>query len=805
MKFTLSWLKDHLETEKPLEQIADTLTAIGLEVEEVDDRSAFNPFIIARVLTVKKHPDADKLQILSVDTGNGKPVQVVCGAPNARAGIIGVFAPPGTYVPGIDTVLAVGKIRGVESFGMMCSERELLLSNEHDGIIELPADAPVGTAFATYAGLDDPVIDISLTPNRADCAGIHGIARDLAAAGAGTLKQPIIPAIADEEEKTSIKVRIDPHMAEPLCSGFAWRMVKNVKNGPSPKWMQQRLTAIGLRPVNILVDITNYLTFDQGRPLHVFDADKIKGNLTVRQGHEGEKLFAFNGKEYIFSSKNCVIADDNGVVSIGGIMGGKHTGCDEDTRNILIESALWNPYNIAQTGRELGIISDARYRFERGVDPNFMVIGLDLATQMVTDMCGGIPTKTQITGFEPPATRKILFPFSEIKRLTSLDIPEDETHAILSRLGFKAEGKGKTVTIKVPTWRPDVSEKADLVEEVIRIYGINRITPHPLADDPGIQSKTLTPLQIRSRNARRALAGRGMLEAVTWSFISEKTARIFGGGQPELRLANPIAVDMSDMRPSLLPGLITAAQRNIDHGFADLALFEVSDIYKGNTPEKQCRVAGGIRRGTAKLAGSGRFWTGNATAVDVFDAKADALAVLEACGLSADKVQIEKDVPAWYHPGRSGVIKLGPKVILGHFGEFHPEILEILDTEGPLCGFETFIDAIPQAKKKAAKTRLPLILSPLQKVTRDFAFVVDKTTTAASITRAAAGADKKLIQSVKVFDLFEGKTLGTGKKSIAIEVSIQPVDRTLTDEDFEILSKKIIDNVIKTSNGALRT
>jgi len=874
MKFTLSWLKDHLETEKSLEEIVDTLTAIGLEVEDVDDRSAFSPFVIARVLTAEKHLDADKLQVLNVDTGDGGPVQVVCGAPNAHAGLIGVFAPPGTYVPGLDTTLAVGKIRGVESFGMMCSERELLLSNEHDGIIDLPKDAPVGASFAVYAGLDDPVIDVSLTPNRPDCASVHGIARDLAAAGIGTLKETAIPAITGKEEKASLKVHLESNETEPLCLGFAWRAVKNIKNGPSPKWMQQRLAAIGLHPINALVDITNYLTFDRGRPLHVFDADKIKGNLTIRPGREGDKLQALNGKEYALSSRNCVIADDNGVVSIAGIIGGKKTGCDEKTRNVIIESALWNPYNIAQTGREFGIVSDARYRFERGVDPDFMLPGLELATQMVVDMCGGKPTKVEVVGLEPQAVRKIQFPFSEIRRLTGLDIPIEYAWFILISLGFGVTGsdkvvtvgplpgmeadfskevadnlltslgftiaKGKTVmrgkhhdandlnaikgiqalssyngyevkdsgqpvTVEVPSWRPDINEKADVVEEVMRIYGVDRIKPQPLANDLVARGKTLTPLQIRTRNVRRALACRGMLEAVTWSFISEKAADIFGGGKPELKLANPIASDMSEMRPSLLPGLIEAAQRNADRGFTDLAIFEVSDTYEGNTPEKQHRVAGGIRRGTAKLDGSGRFWAGNAGAVDVFDAKADAITVLEACGMAADKLQIESSAPSWYHPGRSGVIKLGPKIILGHFGEFHPETLEALDVQGPLCGFEIFLDFVPETKKKATKTRPPLVLSPFQKVTRDFAFVVDKSVTAASIIRAAAGADKKLIQSVQVFDLFEGETLGADKKSVAIEVAIQPAERTLTDEDFEILSKKIIDNVIKTSNGVLRT
>jgi len=804
MKFTLSWLKDHLETDATLEQITDTLTAIGLEVEDIDDRSGFNPFIIARILTAQKHPDADKLQVLGVDTGDGKALQVVCGAPNARAGLVGVFAPPGAYVPGIDTTLTVGKIRGVESFGMMCSERELLLSNEHNGIIELPENAPVGTSFAAYAGLNDPVIDISLTPNRADCAGIHGIARDLAAAGLGTLKAPETPGISGAKKPAKL-VKLHFGDSAPLCTGFAWRSVSGVKNRASPKWLQQRLTAVGLRPINALVDITNYLTFDQGRPLHVFDADKIKGNLTVRCAQDGEKFTALDSKEYTLTADMCVIADDSGVVSLSGIMGGEATGCDENTKNVLIESALWNAPNIAQTGRALGIVSDARYRFERGVDPAFMQAGLELATQMVTDFCGGIASKAEITGFTVPAQPSIKFPLTEIKRLTSLDVPEKEVKAILESLGFTIAGHKNTLTVTVPTWRADIEGKADLVEEVMRIYGIGTITPQPLPLPANVKDTILTPLQIRTRNARRALAARAMLEAVTLSFISEKAARLFGGGKPALKLANPIAADLSDMRPSLLPSLIIAAKRNAARGFHDLALFEVAATYEGDTPDKQRRVAGGLRRGTARLEGSGQFWAGNAAAVNVFDAKADALAVLAACGMSADKVQVEAGAPHYYHPGRSGVIKLGPKVILGHFGEFHPETLEQLDATAPLCGFEVFLDAIPESKKKSGKTRSPLILSALQQITRDFAFVVDKSVTAASIIRAANGADKKLIQSVQVFDVFEGASLGADKKSVAIEVTLQPFEHTLTDKELEALSEKIIANVIKSTGGTLRS
>lgn len=803
MKFTLSWLKDHLETDASLDDICEKLTAIGLEVDHVDDRSSLKDFVIAKVLTAVKHPDADKLQILSVDTGSGIPVQVICGAPNARAGLVGVLAQPGTYVPGLDVTLSVGKIRGVESFGMMCSSAELELSNEHDGIIELPEDAPIGGAFAAYAGLDDPIIDIGLTPNRSDCTGVRGIARDLAAAGIGQLKELSLLKFAASSD-TSLDVSFDFSQASSLCLGFAWREVRNVQNGPSPQWMQQRLNAIGLRPINALVDMTNYICFDLGRPLHVFDADKIKGNLYVRCAYEGEQLQALNGKIYHLSVQDCVIADEEGVVSIAGIMGGERTSCDETTRRVIIESALWDAQSIAQTGRTLGLISDARYRFERGVDPAFMETGLEIATELVLRLCGGEVSKAKIVGYQQQETKQIAFPFSEIKRLTHLDIEPAKVISILTKLGFCVEGKGNIVTVKVPSWRPDIMGKADLVEEVMRIYGLDKIQPVPLENFTKGKDHVLTCAQIRSRAARLSLAHRGMKEAVTWSFISENQALSFGGGQKELKLVNPIAADMSVMRPSLLPGLLMAAQRNADRGFSDLALFEISSIYEGDTPDKQRRVVSGIRRGTEQFEGAGRFWNGNATAVDVFDAKADALAVLEACDIDVGKVQIEVGAPDWYHPGRSGVIKLGSKIILGFFGVLHPATLEKLDISGPLCGFEIFLEQIPEPKKKTTKSRPPLKLSPFQMVRRDFAFIVDKTVASSFIVRAAQGADKKLIHSVQVFDLFEDQSLGEDKKSVAIEIVIQPIERTLTDKDLEEIAAKVIENVAKTTGACLR-
>ncbi len=810
MKFTLSWLKDHLETDATLEQICERLTAIGLEVEDVDDKAAYKPFVIAKVLSAEKHPEADRLKVLSVDAGpdvnGGKPLQIVCGAPNARAGLVGALARPGDYVPGIDVTLSVGKIRGVESHGMMCSEKELNMSEDHNGIIDLPEDAPIGTSFATYAGIDDPMIEINLTPNRPDCTSIYGIARDLAASGLGTLKVPAAPELKLEGE-TSVGLTIDLD-DEKLCPGFGLRLVRGVKNGPSPAWMQTRLKAIGLRPINALVDVTNYMTFDQGRPMHVFDAAKVKGDLTVRRAAEGETVLALDTREYKLGPNNVVIADDNGVESIGGIMGGEHSGCDENTTDVLIESALWDPINIAKSGRTLGIITDARYRFERGVDPEYMVPGLDRTTQLVLELCGGVAAEAKIVGYKGYEAKSVDFPYSEVKRLTGLDISTDESREILTRLGFTVEGSGERVSVKIPSWRPDVDGKADLVEEVMRIHGVDQIKPEPLEKLSSVNGRILTTLQVRTRTARRALASRGMLEAVTWSFIPEDQAKLFGGGSPSLKLANPIAADMSDMRPSLLPGLLTAAQRNADKGFGDVAIFEVSGTYETDTPEGQRRVAGGIRRGTASINGAGRMWSnaakGGGKPVDVYDAKADALAVIEACGLPMANVQVEQGGPSWYHPGRSGTIKMGPKVILGTFGEFHPKTLDALDISGALCGFEIYLDAMAEPKKKATRTKPGLELSPFQVVKRDFAFVVGSDIEAGAIIKAAQTADRKLVTGVNVFDVFAGASLGEDKKSVAIEVLIQPADKTLTDEDFDALTKKIVANVEKATGGVLR-
>jgi phenylalanyl-tRNA synthetase beta chain len=801
MKFTLSWLKEHLETDEPLEKIADKLTMIGLEVENIDDKAkALKPFSIARVISAEQHPNADRLRVCMVDTGDGSaPVQVVCGAPNARAGLVSVFSPPGTFIPGKNITLGVGTIRGVESRGMLCSEAELQLSENHDGIMELPADAPIGAPYAEWAGLGDPVLEINLTPNRQDCAGVHGIARDLSAADMGKFKDPTIKAIKGEFP-SPVKVTVEDAA---LCPGFALRLVRGVKNGPSPEWLQKRLISIGLRPINALVDITNFMTYDRSRPLHVFDAAKVKGNLTVRRARDGESLLALDGRTYTLDSSMCVIADDHGVESLAGIMGGEASGVSEQTTDVLIESALWNEINIAQTGRKLGINSDARYRFERGVDPAFMVPGLEMATRLVMEICGGTPSENVVVGKSFGDDRVIDFPLHEVKRLAGIDVPLPEIKHILSHLGFMMAGNGSVVKVAVPSWRSDVHGKADIVEEIVRIVGVEKVpmTPFDRGDAP--RKPILTPIQLRTRRAKRALAARGMVEAVTWSFIAKPAAELFGGGQSELALANPIASDLSDMRPSLLPGLVAAAQANSDRGFADVALFEVGQVFKGDRPEDQLIAAAGVRHGFASSAGTGRHWSGS-TAADAFDAKADAFAVLSAAGAPMQALQVVPGGPNWLHPGRSGTIQIGPQNVLGYFGELHPRALDMLRADGPLIAFEVILDRIPDAKRKPTRAKPALELSPFQPVSRDFAFIVDRAVKAGDIVRAAQSADKKLITDVTVFDVYEGKGIEDGKKSIAIAVTIQPREKTLTDPEIEAVAARIVDEVSKKTGGILR-
>jgi phenylalanyl-tRNA synthetase beta chain len=805
MKFTLAWLKEHLTTDASLNEIVDKLTMIGLEVEAVEDKAALlKSFVIANVISAEKHPNADRLRVCMVDIGQvakgDKPIQVVCGAPNARAGMKGVFSAPGAFIPGKNMTLQVGSIRGVESRGMLMSEAELMISDDHEGIIDLPADAPVGANYADWAKLGDPVIEINLTPNRPDCTGVNGIARDLGATLIGDYKENS-PKPVKGTFPCPVSVTIE---APPLCPAFGLRLVRGVKNGASPDWLQKRLTAIGLRPINALVDITNFITYDRGRPLHVFDAAKVHGNLTIRRAKNGETLTALDGKTYTLDQATCVIADEQGVESLSGIMGGEATGCDENTADVLIESALWDEFNIAQTGRKLGINSDARYRFERGVDPAFMLPGLELATQIMLDFCGGEASEIVVAGDPTPKELIIDFPLSELPRLAGLKLSINDVRRVLEKLGFFAAGQGERVKVAVPSWRPDVHGRADIVEEVVRIVGVDRVPSTPFARGPHARKPVLTPIQNRTRKAKRALAACGLTEAVTWSFIGKREAELFGGGSVALALANPIAAELSDMRPSLVPGLVMAAQKNADRGLPDVALFEVGQVFKGDRPEDQFTAASGVRRALAKPEGIGRHWSSAAKPVDAFDAKADAFAVLAAAGAPMAALQVVPGGPPWLHPGRSGTIQIGPQNVLGHFGELHPRALAALDAEGPLVGFEVVLEKIPEPKARPTRARPLLELSPFQPVERDFAFVVENGVKTADVVRAAQNVDKKLVAGVTVFDVYEGKGIDPGKKSIAIAVTLQPRTKTMTDEEIDALAAKIVGEVQKRTGGVLR-
>ena len=801
MKFTLDWLKEHLDTTASVDEISRTLTMIGLEVESVADQgAALAKFVVARIVSATKHPNADKLQVCKVDAGTGELLSVVCGAPNARAGLKSVFAFPGTFIPGSDFTLTKGNIRGEESNGMLCSGRELQLSDDHNGIIELREDAPIGARFVDVAGINGVVFDISITPNRGDATGVHGIARDLAAFGLGTLKDGTIAPIASTAGKSPIAVALNFAQGEPqACQMFAGRLIRGIQNGPSPDWLQARLRAVGLRPINALVDITNFICYDRARPLHVFDADKLTGAVQARMGRAGESLRALDGKTYAIDPTLCVIADDSGPLGLAGIIGGETTGSTDTTASVFIESAWFEPGYVAGAGRRTGINSDARYRFERTVDPESLLPGLELATKMVVELCGGTVFEPAIAGHIASPSTKIEFPLSEVRRLTGLDLPATEIVAILQKLGFEVSGTGPTLAIVVPSWRPDVTIKADLVEEVMRMVGIDKVPVTPLPRLKGVAPLMLTPIQNRRRVVRRALAARGLDEAITWSFISGPEASRFGGGAETLKLANPIAADMTDMRPSLLPGLLAAARRNANRGFADLGLFEVGQVFLADTPEGQHTYATGIRSGD-----SGRHWRDPARKADVFDAKADFAAVLDAAGLDIDKTQLIAEAASWSHPGRGGRIQLGPKTIIGWFGEVHPALLAELGLAGPVAAFEIDLDAVPEPRRKPTRAKPALALSDLMPLSRDFAFVVDRDVPAASIIKAARGAEKALITGVDVFDVFEGVHVGDGKKSVAIAVTLQPQDKTLTDEDIEKLSGAIVAAVTRATGGTLR-
>ena len=808
MKLTLSWLKDHLKTQADLETVADTLTRIGLEVEHVrDPATALAGFTIAAVVEAGPHPNADRLRVCTVDAG-GAPVQVVCGAPNARTGMKSVFAPVGTWIPGKTMTLGPGTIRGVESFGMLCSAAELGLGDDHDGILDLPQEAPVGAAYAAWAGLDDPVLEINLTPNRPDAMGVAGIARDLAAAGLGTVEtSPVAPIAAGAP--CPVTVRLDlPGDDAALAPAFALRQISGVANGDGPAWLRARLRSIGLRPINALVDVTNFLTFDQARPLHVFDAAKVKGDLVVRRARAGETLEALDGRTYALDGTMVVIADDGGPVSIAGIMGGAATGCDAGTTDVLVESALWHPSNVAATGRKLGIASDARYRFERGVDPAGTLPGLERATAMVLAHCGGAASAVTLAGAVPEPDTRIAFPESEVARLTGLDLPPAEIAKILEALGFelaRAAGNADTLFVRVPSFRPDVTGAADLVEEVVRIAGVDRVEAKPLPPwGDGMAHAILTPLQRRTRQAKRSLAACGLVEAVTWSFVSRKDAELFGDGRPALPLANPISADLSDMRPSLLPGLTAAAGRNAARGQGDVALFEVGQVFRGMGERDQRVAAAAVRTGTAGRGGPGRHWSGAAADADVFDAKADAMAMLAALGVPTGGLQVVAGATAAFHPGRSMTLRFGPKNVIGHAGELHPRVLAAMDVAGPVVAFEMILDDIPAPKSKPTKAKARLELPDFMPLTRDFAFIVDAAVEAGEIVKAAQGADRTMVTRVAVFDVYTGSGVPEGKKSVAVAATLQPREKTPTDAEIEAVSAKIVAEVGRKTGAVLR-
>lgn len=801
MKFTLAWLKSHLDTTASLDEIAAKLTSIGLEVEGIEDRAAiFAPFIVAEVRKAEQHPNADKLRVCEVFTG-AETFQVVCGAPNARAGMKGIFAPVGSTVPGTQLLLKAANIRGVASNGMLCSEREMGLTDEHTGIIDLPLDTPLGAPMASVFGLDDPVIEIKLTPNRGDCLGVRGIARDLAAAGLGTLKPLDIPVVPGAY-KSPIGVSLDfPAGAERACPIFVGRHIRNVKNGPSPAWLQQRLKAIGLRPISALVDITNFFTYDLGRPLHVFDAAKVKGNITARLAKSGEKLLALDGKDYALDDTITVIADEAGPEGLGGVMGGEHSGCSFETTEVFVESAWFDPLRTAATGRKLGIHSDARHRFERTVDPAFVKSGIDVATTMILDLCGGEPAETVVAGTAPDWKKTVTLRPSRLLGLVGFDLPVTEQTRILEALGFAVTTSGDLLSVAVPSWRPDIDGEADLVEEIARLHGFDAIPAEPLPPLRAVPAPALNAGQRRVRMAKRALAARGLTEAITYSFIRRAEAQVFGGGQEELLLVNPISADMDAMRPSILPGLLVAVKRNMDRGSMDVALFEVGPQYASVAMDGQAMVATGLRRG----ATGPRHWRDKPRAVDAYDAKADALAALSAAGIDTAPLMVMDGAPDWYHPGRSGTLRLGPKTILAVFGELHPRALQAMDVKGPLVGFEVYLDRIPASRAKPGiRTRPALKLSELQAVERDFAFIVDAGVAAETLLKAVRGADKALIARAGVFDVFAGPGIPEGKKSLAITVRLEPSLQTLTDAEIEAVVKKIVAAAEKACGATLR-
>lgn len=793
MKFTLSWLKDFLDTNASVDEIAERLTAIGLEIEEVvDPLAAVKDLIVVSVDECVAHPDSDHLHVLKVNTGK-ELVQIVCGAPNARAGMKGILARPGDYVPAFGDKLKAGKIRGVESFGMMCAEDELGVGPDHTGIIECPEDAVVGASITTVYP-SDPVFDVSITPNRGDCMSVYGIARDLAAAGLGTLKTPKhnVTVCAFKSD-----VKLSNEATEIGAPFFTLREIRGVKNGASPKWMQDRLTAVGLRPISALVDVTNYFNITFGRPLHVFDADKVKGQITVRSARDGEKLTALDGKEYALSDGMVVIADENGVESIAGIMGGEASGCEESTTRVLLESAYFTPESIAKTGQKLILTSDSRQRFERGVDPASTIpFGADMAAQMIAELCGGECSELIVTGKEPERPAPIAFDPHRVEKLCGVDVPADTCKEILEKLGCVVKSDGNLFSVVRPTWRSDISGSHDLVEEVLRIYGYDKLPEIALPRPNGVHG-ILQPKQRREVSVRRAMANRGGCQTITWSFMSSKDAVPFRTKDAVL-IANPISADLNEMRPNLLPNLVSAARSNITKGTFDGCLFEVGPQFFGFKPMEQETVACQLRFGQA----TPRHWAVAQRPVDVFDAKADALAALDAAE-APQSVQIVREAPAWYHPGRSGAVKIG-KTVLAYFGELHPKILKAMDVKTTVCACEVFLDRLPPAKKKNGKGVKTLKLSAFTPIFRDLAFLVDRKVDADKIVSAAKNTDKVLITDVSVFDLYEGEALGD-KKSVAIQLTIQPVEKTMTDEEIESVCRRVVDAVGVATGATLRS
>ena len=798
MKTTLAWLKTHLDTTASLDEIVQTLIMRGLEIEGIEDRANdLAAFTIARVIEARPHPNADKLKLCRVDTGKGE-VEVVCGAPNARTGLVGVFAPPGAVIPRNGMVLKVSQIRGVQSNGMLCSGYELKLSEDHEGIIELPENLTPGAPFAAAMGLDDPVLDVKITPNRADCLGVRGIARDLAAAGLGKLK-PLETAPIAGKFASPIAVHLEGPDAK-ACPLFLGRYIRGVRNGASPRWLQDRLGAIGLRPISALVDITNFLTYDLDRPLHVFDAEKLQGDLSLRGGAPGEQLAALNGKIYALDPDMTVIADRSGALSLGGVIGGASTGCTEATRNVFVEAALFDPVRTAATGRKLGLQSDARYRFERGVDPEFTRPGMQIATRLILELCGGEPSEVTQAGAVPAWRRRYHLRGNRVETLGGVAISLADQQRILEDLGCSVAAEGDGFAVEPASWRADIEGEADLVEEILRIRGYDSIPAVPLERASVLPKPALTSAQRRASLVRRTLATRGLVEAATFSFMPKAQAALFGGGSEALTLANPISADLDQMRPSVLPNLLAAAQRNADRGFANGALFEIGPLYKDDTPEGQHSMATAIRTGQTGV----KRWDDPGRPVDALIAKADAMAALAAASVPLESLQVTSDPPAWYHPGRAGTLRQGAK-ILAHFGELHPGVLAQMGVAGPAVGFELFLDAVPAPRARQGRAKPLLALSPFQPVERDFAFVVDEALPAENLLRVARGLDKKLVAEVRLFDVYRGKGVAEGKKSLAITVVLQPSEATLTDAAIEAFSQKLVAAVEKATGGSLRS